>query len=199
MVETRIILGSRETPQFVTDEFFNAMKDYVKLYSVPELTSMLPDTVRYYVPEHFVINPRQGFRNFQVDVDDNYQTPACEQSVILSRLRFKHRVPKREFDRMTVVTELRIREYYLLLPNARYHHTTIFKNWERYWLLFNDQYYAFNFRQVYTDPHDLNHNIWYFSKPKYQIEITTNQDFRGKDVELKRALIRMMPRAFRWE
>lgn len=197
MVETRVILGCRETPQFVKEEFFHVIEDFVKLYS--QQHSPLPRTVRYYIPDHFVINPRKGFKNFHIDVDDENHIPICEQFTVLSRLRFKHRIPRHEFDRMTVVTEERTRKYFMLLPNSRFHHTTIYNERKCYWLLYDGIWWTFHFRQVYTDPHDLNHNIWYFSKPKYQIEINTQQDFRGRDGELKKALFRMMPRAFRWE
>ena len=167
------------------------------LYATEEIHC--PDTIRYYVSGHFVVGSQNERHNiWSVDIDDTHQVPRCGRSFILSRLKYSHRRPQRDFDLLSIVTEHYDGQYFLMLPNARYHHTTIYKEWSYFMLMLDEQIWEIHFRKVYVDPHDLNHNLWYFSKPKYQVEFRTDQDFRNKETELKKAILMMIPRAFRW-
>jgi hypothetical protein len=199
VIRTRVTLGTRETPQFVREDFYESVKTMTAMYSHNEPVVM-PDTIRYYVPRHFIIGAEDmAYNSYMIDVDDEQMIPRCKVTRILSRLKFKHKRPQEAFDRFTTITENFAKRYFLVLPNARYHHTIVYRNWVYFVLLLDGHIWEIHFRQVHTDPHDLNHNLWFFSKPKYQIEMQTNQDFRNKDAELKRAILLMIPRAFRWE
>lgn len=199
VIRTRVTLGTNETPQFVRKDFFESVKAMTQLYTAYQKNEM-PSTIRYFVPGHFVIgSPSEIYNVFTVDLDDERLVPRCHKTRILSRIKFKHRRPQHAFDRFTTVTENATDRYFLLLPNARYHHTIVYRDWVYFVLLLDGHVWEIHFRHVYTDPHDLNHNLWFFSKPKYQIEMKTDQDFRNRDTDLKKAILLMIPRAFRWE
>jgi hypothetical protein len=198
MVKTRIVLGCRDTPRFVSKEFFDAMQLTTRTFQTDVI--IRPDTIRYYIPEHFIAKTWQGnWGSFSIDLDDANLTPLCRKRTILSSHKYKHKIPRAAFDRFIVTTEQQSYKHFLLLPNARYIHTVIYKDWNTSILLYGGFFWEVHFRKVYTDPHDTSHNIWFFSQPKYHIEICTWQDFRGREADLKKAIIAILPRAFRWE
>ena len=197
VIRTRVTIGSRETPQFVRPAFYDAVKDMIRLYATEEHSCS--NTIRYYVSGHFVVGSHAETHNiWTVDVDDDHQVPRCGRYTTLSRMKYSHRRPQWDFDMLSIVTENYYGGYFLVLPNARYCHTIIYKDWSYFLLMLDDQIWEIHFRQVFVDPHDLNHNVWYFSKPKYQVEFRTDQDFRNREKELKKAILMMIPRAFRW-
>jgi hypothetical protein len=201
-LQTRVLLGSRETPRFVSREFFDAMKHVTAQFQTGD-PIYHHDTIHYFVPKHMVVERSVGDNCdndlYEVSLDDHHLVPRCRRRKRFQKLIFKLKHPRSCFDRMQVSTERVNSCYFLLLPNAAYYNTEIFTNWQQYHLWYNYERWNVHFRQVNVDPHETSETIWFFSQPKFQIEITTNQDFRGRDDDLKKALLAIIPRAFRWE
>lgn len=196
---TRVVLGTRETPSFVSKDFYNLMQTLVASYATD--TFLHPTTIRYYVPAHFVVERWwYNFDRYEIDLDDAHLVPRCRRRKVLNRLVYKHHVPMHAFDRMLVTTERCVNDdYYLLVPNASYYHTTIFKDWNESHVYYNGFLWNIHFRNVFVDPHETSSSTWFFSTPRYQIELTTAQDFSENNNQLKDALLQILPRAFRWD
>lgn len=80
-----------------------------------------------------------------------------------------------------------------------YYDVEIYKHWIVRYLQFDNITWEIHFREVYVDPYDTSHTIWFFGTPRYQIILCTEQDFRGRENDLKRAILRLIPSAFQWE
>lgn len=198
-VLTRVVLGTRETPSYVSADFYDLMQTLVASYALD--TYLHPTTIRYYVPTHFVVERWwDDFDKYEMDLDDTYLVPRCRRRKVLNRLVYKHHVPMHAFDRMTVTTERCIDDsYYLLVPNALYYHTTIFREWNESHIYYNGMLWNVHFRHVYVDPHEKSSSTWFYGTPRFQIELTSSQDFSNNRNGLKEALLQILPRAFRWD
>lgn len=198
VIRTRVTLGTRETPRFVTEEFFDAMKLVAATNSFDCVFH--PDTIRYFVPPHSVIERLYPeFQEYIVDLNDAYYLPICTRRNTLERMVFKMKTPTRAFDRMEITTEETEHNYFLLLPNASYYHTAIWKDRCTYYVLYDDRTYLIEFRAVFVDPHSNRTHVWFNGKFQYQIEIRCEEDYRGNLRYLKRALMAILPRAFKWD
>lgn len=200
--QTRIVLGSRETPRFVDKAFYDAVQQFVSIFQGGDPVEF-HDTIQYFVPKHMVVERVNGVFNdndsYEISLDDHRMVPICRRRKKYHKIIFKLKHPRSCFDRMQVVTERVNTAYFLLLPNSAYYNTEIWTNWKQSYVWYNNHQWYINFRQVYVDPHETSETVWFFSKPKYQIEITTNQDFSEREADLKQALLAIIPRAFRWE
>lgn len=197
---TRIVLGTRETPSFVSREFYEAMEAYTSIYQYD--IRLRPNTVRYRIPAHMVVeriwNPKAEF--YEIDVDDSLWVPTCHRRTILDRKTYVSREPKSHLDRFQIYTEEHSQTYYLLTPNAKYYDTSIYIDWSTRFLLYNNIVWRVDMKQVHCDPHNTAHTSWFFSHPKYSVELTTNINFNsGLHGNLLEALNNMLPRAFRCE
>lgn len=198
VTRTRVTLGSRDAPHFVPFEFFDAMKLVAATNSFDVVFH--PDTIRYFVPAHNVIERLYPeFQEYTVDLNDSYYVPICRRRNLLEKLVFKMKTPAQAFDRLEIATEETEHSYFLLLPNASYYHTVIWKDRSTYFVLYDDRTYAIEFRSVFVDPHSNRTHVWFNGKPQYQIEIRCEADFRENVRYLKRALMAILPRAFKWD
>lgn len=198
VIRTRIILGSRQTPRFVPKDFFDAMQAVSTLYQFE--STMSPTTIRYHVPRHMVVERKhQNIDHYFIDLDDAKGVPSCSKIQYLQTHTFKRRIPGHVFDRFRCITEEYHDDYYLLTPNATYYNIEIFQEWSCSHVLYHDVVWSIHFRQVFVDPHDTSHTIWFHGIPKYQIEIIANKDFRQDQKGLKNAVLSILPRAFRWD
>lgn len=197
VITTSVVLGTRETPGYVSYEVFDAIKFMCAINSVD--VTFKPNTIRYFVPFHSVVE--RGFPPFQeymIDVDDAYLVPGCTRRNRLHCEVWKHKTPNPLFDRLTINTYETESPYFLVLPNATYYHTAIYTDQSTSHLVYSGMDFKVNFSLVYVDPHDTDHTIWFSGKPKYRVEITSNQDFRGnRRALLRRAITTMLPRAFK--
>lgn len=198
MTRTTITLGTRETPGFVNFDFFDAMKLVTATNSYDVMFQ--PDTIRYFVPAHNVIERLYPeFQEYVVDLNDAYYQPICTRRNVLEKLVFKMKIPSRAFDRMEIVTEETEHEYFLLLPNSAYYHTVIWTDRSTYFVIYDNRTFCVHFRRVYVDPHSNLTHLWFSGKPQYQIQISCQEDFRGNLKYLKRAMMAILPRAFKWD
>lgn len=202
VVRTRITLGTRTTPRFVSERFYHTMKDMVVLYQID--CCLRPSTVAYQIPNHMVVErpptePVGSHRFYEVHLDDTCSFPRCRQHDIHKMTSFRKRVANEDFDRFRWCTEQFDSRYYMTVPNAMYHNVEIYTDWSISWLLYDSHIWEVHFRKVFVDPYDSSHTIWFHSTPKYQIILITEQDFRGRELELKQAMISLLPRAFRWD
>lgn len=199
VIRTRIILGSSESPSFVSKEFYDAFYAYAQTMSFE--TYMRPTTIQYQIPRHMVVEREQPTAHafYDIELDDQFLIPRCRRRKFLENKILKRRRRGHSFDRARIITEIVRNEYFLLVPDAHFYNTTLYHEWNVCALLFEGFVWKFNFRRVFVDPHNNSHTIWFFSHPKYQIEITTEQDFRDQEPLLKRSLYRLFPRAFRWD
>lgn len=198
MIRTRVTLGTRDTPHFVPFDFFDAMKLVTATNSFDVVFQ--PDTIRYFVPAHNVIERLYPeFQEYIVELNDAYYQPICVRRNTLEKLVFKMKTPSQAFDRMEILTEETEHHYFLLLPNASYYHTVIWKDRVIYYVMYEDRTFCVKFRSVFVDPHSNRTHVWFNGKPQYQIEISCEADFRGNLRYLKRVLMAILPRAFKWD
>lgn len=196
VIKTIVTLGTRETPNFVSYEFYDAVK-FVCAVNAYDVT-FLPNTIRYFVPPHQVIERTyQQCQEYVVDLDDANLQPRCERRNTLKSVTWKHKTPNAVFDRMKVKTVETHSDYFLMLPNASFYHTEIFTDISVSHLLYQGVVFTVHFRRVFTDPHDTSHSIWFYGSPKYQIEIQCGMDFRSNTKFLYQALTHILPRAFK--
>lgn len=196
VIKTVVTLGTRETPNFVSYEFFDAVKFMcaVNAYDV----TFLPNTIRYFVPAHQVIERvYPQCQEYIVSVDDANLQPTCERRNTLKHMKWKHKTPNATFDRIKVKTVDVHHEYFLMLPNAGFYHTEIVTDVSISHLLYQGVIFTVHFRRIFTDPHDTSHSIWFYGSPKYQIEVQCDMDLRGNTRFLCRALTHIIPRAFK--
>lgn len=188
MRQTRIVLGSRDTPQFVDKAFFESMQALVAVSSIDRVEH--PSSVHYWVPRHFVACPnRDDYDIYKIFVDDEILLPGCQRRSTLAKYKYKYHRPRVGFDRFTVTVSETSDDYFLLLPNAIYENTRIHQNEVSYMCVFDDVRWIVYFRQVHVDPHDLNHSLWFFSHPKYQVELVADTDCRSQVKDLLNLLI----------
>lgn len=199
VISTKVVLGTRETPHFVTEAFYNAMK----LVCATNAFDLMfqPQTIRYFVPLHGVIERSFSvpFQEYIVDLNDASPTPACTRRNVLTKMVYKMKMPSRAFDRMEILTEETENQYFLMLPNAAYYHTEIWTDQCVYYILYENHTFCVNFRRVFVDPHSNLTHVWFNGKPQFQIEISCQEDFRDNHRYLKRALLAILPRAFKWD
>lgn len=196
MLRTRVLLGSRASHKFVSKEFYDAMHFITAQYQHD--FTLRPTTIEYKVPAHMVVERQEVYPHYAIQVCDSVEIPLCHKSKILEADTYMHRQPKLNFDRFRVITELYSDDYYLLVPHAQYYDTCIYKDWTVRHLIYDDVVWHIHFKQVFVDPHDTRQTIWFFSEPKYQIELIAYTDFRGEDVsKLKKAIMQFLPRSFR--
>lgn len=198
-MQTRIVLGTSETPSFVSKEFFDAFYGYAQ--NMAYETYMRPTTIQYQIPRAMVVDRDVTSQpgSYEIELDDQFLIPFCCRRHLLDNKVMKRRRRARSFDRLRIFTELVRREYFLLVPDAQFYNTTIFHEWCVCSVLYEGIVWKFHFRRVYVDPHNTAYTIWFFSHPKYQVEIVTEQDFRDRETDLKRSLYTLFPRAFRWD
>jgi hypothetical protein len=197
VITTTLTLGTRETPKFVPYEFFDCVK---MACAINQFTRTChPDTIRYFVPAHQVVERLyEPFQEYVIEVDDATCKPSCLRRQTLRKDVMKLHYPSSVFDRVDIRHEERIRNYFLLLPTAGYYHTEIWRNWDTSHILYDGNVWTVHFREVYSDPHDTNHSVWFSGKPKWQVELECTTDFRNNMTGLKQALVAILPRAFKW-
>lgn len=198
MIRTRITLGSRETPRFVQKDFYDAMKLVITTYQFD--SRLYPTSIIYHIPGHFVVERQYNDVDFyDILLDDTVGIPRCRRTTILQKNTFKRRTPGIAFDRFHWTTEDVKHGYYLLTPDAMFHAAEVYTDWSCSSVLYRDVVWNIHFRKVFVDPYDNSNTIWFHTTPRFQVELICNEDFRGKEQELKRAVLAIMPRAFRWE
>jgi hypothetical protein len=194
-IRTRVVLGGRDTPRFVSKEFYDAMHFVTAQYQVD--FTLKPNTVEYKIPAHMVVERWEPFPSYSIQLNDCIGVPMCHKRRTLDAHTYVHREPKLNFDRFRVITEEYSNAYFLLTPNASYFDTAIYKDWEVRHVIYNDVIWDIHFKQVFVDPHNTRSTIWFYSHPKYQIEMIAYQDYRANDPELKQAIMSMLPSSFR--
>ena len=192
-METRILLGCRETPSFVTQEFYAAM---MALSSVQSFDAMNhTDVITYHIPRAFVA--RKEDMDYTIRLDDVDRVPYCRVVKTLQKWRYRYKRARRGFDRYTVFHEYADDEYFALLPHARYDDVWIYRNQQSFMLLHHDIQWLIIYREVFVDPHTTDQSIWFASTPKYQIEIRCRRDFREEQTRLQLLLQTFIPSSFR--
>ena len=197
VIQTRILLASRDCPTTVNKNLFDAVFTYCSTYQYEYYT--YPDTVRYYIPSHMVVEDAyQNITSYEIDVDDTAGYPNCHRRRLLDRHFFKRKIPcnSNGFDRIRCYTEEVFEgEYYLLVPNATYYSATIYTNWSVCCLLYDDVTWQINFREVFTDPYRSTRAVWFKGEPRYQIELVAKgEDFRNRTQLLKKHLTNILPK-----
>jgi hypothetical protein len=195
MLRTRVVLGSRETHKFVSKEFYDAMHMVAAAYQMD--FTLRPTTIEYKIPPQMVVEREEVYPFYGIQVCDSVDIPICHKYKILEADTYLRRQPKLNFDRFRIMTELFSNDYYLLVPHAQYYDTCIIKDWTIRHINYDDVMWEIHFKQVYVDPHDSRHTIWFFSQPKYQIELISYHDYRQDVASLKKAILHMLPRSFR--
>jgi hypothetical protein len=197
VIKTSMTLGTRETPKFVPFEFFDCVKMACAINQFD--FALHPNTIRYYVPAHQVVERLfSPFQEYVIEIDDASTKPTCIRRTSMHKELLKLHYPNSTFDRVDISYEEQIFKYFLLLPNAGYYHTEIWTDWNTSHVLFENNVWSVHFRTVYCDPHDTQHSVWFAGKPKYQIQLECRQDFQDDEIGLKRALAAILPRAFKW-
>lgn len=194
-LRTRVMLGSRTSHKFVSKEFFDSMNTVVAAYQHD--FTLRPTTIEYRVPPHMVVERHEVYPQYGIQICDSVEVPMCHKYKILQSDTYHHKQPKLNFDRFRIITELYSDDYYLLVPHAQYYDTAIYKDWMVRHLIYDHVLWHVHFRQVYVDPHDTRQTIWFFSHPKYQIELIAYHDYRQDQDTLKKAIMQMLPRTFR--
>jgi hypothetical protein len=195
VIQTRVILGTSETPSFVSKEFYDVMHLNASVYQYDY--TLRPDSIEYKIPAHMVVERFQARDRYSIFVTDTVDVPFCMRKTCLDVWTFVHKTPKYNFDRFRVYTEDVDHHYFLLTPNARYYDTVIYKNTETRHLIHNNILWDVTFREVYVDPHDTRQTLWFFSHPKYQVELSAEHDFRKEETDLKIAIMAILPNTFR--
>lgn len=199
MIRTRVILGSTETPKYVSKDFFDAMQLFCVTYQFDVI--LHPTTVCYSVAPHHVVERLTDWENtedYEIELDDCKLIPTCLRRKPISTSIYKRKNYMRGFDRMTIYTENYSKFYYLLTPDAGYYNAEVYTEWNESRLTVDGITWKVHFKQVYVDPHNTSHTIWFVGKPKYKIELECNHDFTGREHALRRALYMLTPRDYRW-
>lgn len=197
---TRIVMGTRETPNFVSRSFYQDMETFCSIYQYD--FRLRPNTVRYFIPKHMVVERIWDECDFYyIDIDDSLWIPTCHRRKTLDKITFDLPEPKNGFDRFQCYTEEYSCSYYLLTPQAKFYDTAIFVDWSTRFLLYNDIVWRVDLKQIHVDPHNAAHTVWFFSHPKYSVEVTALKDFRGPNQEktLQDIVKTMIPRSYRWD
>lgn len=191
-IQTRIILGTRESPRFVLSSFYHEFKRRMELYQFDY--TLMPATIRYYVSPQFVIERTfQSINSYEIEIDDECLVPHCLRRQYVNANTFMLPQPNRSMDRVTVITENVDDGYFLCLPSAVYFNSNIFRDWFISHLLLDGETWDVHFRHVYVDPHDTRETVWFSTTPRYQIELRTFQDFRERRHDLQECLSAILP------
>lgn len=194
---TRVVLGTRETPRFVSKSFFDAVQ-FTTCVNQFDCT-LHPETIRYYIPYSSVVERiYHPCEEYTIQIDDAHRSPRCRRRNVLSSNVYKLKQASRVFDRMHITTEDIISSYFLLLPDAKFYHTEIWKEWNTSHVLYDGVVWDIHFRTVYVDPHTSKESVWFVNRPRYQIEISVNMDLRHDPRTLKKSILAILPRAFKW-
>ena len=193
MIETRVILGRRETPSFVSKEFYDAMLSLSEAQSLDEMHHV--DTITYHIPSAFVASPEPCLHTIRID--GQTRMPFCRRATVLHKLRFRYKRPRMGFDRFTVTTEDSSNAYFSLLPHARYDNVQVFTHQRSFRFLFHDREWLVLYRHVFLDPHDYSQTLWLCHQPKYQVELRCLEDLREHHMELRAAVSCFIPSSFR--
>jgi hypothetical protein len=197
MVVTTVTLGTRETPRFVSKEFYDSVQFNTVIYQFD--CTLHPDTIRYFVPPHQVVERSAvPFQDYIIQLDDSQRIPCCHRRTIVQRDVYKLKQPSNMFDRMEIVTENTSGMYFLLVPNAAFYHTEIFTEWNTSHVMCGGVVWDIHFRKVFVDPHSSREAVWFTNKPRHQIQLSTRQDYRNRSCQLKKDIIAILPRAFKW-
>jgi hypothetical protein len=203
VVRTRLTLGTRDTPRFVSEAFYDAMQSLCQAWQYD--VSFYPTTIMYQIPGHMVVERTPGIHlqppidRYDVSLDDTSGIPRCKRTAILGKNTFRRKIPGNGFDRIEWTTEGCTFSYFLLTPDAMFIGAEIFTDWYKYHIIHRNVIWYVHFRKVYVDPYDVANTIWFYGSPKFQVELITEEDFRDRPRELKAALSAILPRAFRWE
>lgn len=198
VVRTRVILGCRETPRFVSESFFDAVKCLSRAYQFED--RMFPTSINYHIPNHMVVERLYSNIDFyDILLDDTVGVPRCRRTRTIYKKVYKRNVVSNSFDRFQVHIEDHKTGYYLMTPDVMFHAVEIFTDWSCSSILINGVVWYVHFRKVFVDPYDTSNTIWFHTKPKFQIEIVSHQNMTGRDQELKRVIASLIPRSFRWE
>lgn len=196
VIVTTVQLGTRETPNYVSYEFWDAMKMVCAINSFD--VTFKPNTIRYYIPAHQVIERSMPeCQEYFIDLTDADLQPLCTRRNCLSKEIWKHKRPNSVFDRIKVSTHDTFDHYFLILPNTGFYHTEVFTEMSTSHILYSGINFYVHFRRVFVDPHNTQHSIWFYGTPKYQIEIECRQDLRQNRQLLRRAITSILPRAFK--
>jgi hypothetical protein len=188
VIRTRVLLGCKEFPKFVSKQFYELMIGKIALY-------------KYFIPSHLVVERKTRYLTdcrYEVHLDDAKKKPRCHRFRELFREIYQL-LPKKDTKMLTVVVEDYCDEYYLLVPGAGYYNTQIYCNWDEKYILYENNVWSIHFREVYVDPHDSSQSIFFTGTPKYQIELCTEMDTRNDLDYLKRAIMAILPRSHLWE
>lgn len=194
-IQTRIVLGTRDCPKFVSREFYEAMNFVTTEFQYD--FSLRPTTIEYKIPPYMVVERGEMFPQYSICVSDSVEIPMCSKRRTIACDTYMHKTSKSNFDRFRVYTEQIDDAYYLLVPHAQYFDTYIYKEWTIRHLEIDGILWDVHFKQVFVDPHDTQYTIWFFSHPKYQIELIARHDFRSEPQKMKAAVMMMLPRSFR--
>lgn len=196
---TRVRLGCKEFPKFVSKKFYDLMLEKVSLYQLDH--HLHPNTIKYYVPAHQVVERKSRFLNatrYEIHLDDAKKKPRCYRYKEIFKEIYQL-LPKKETKLLTVTVEEFCDEYYLLVPNAGYYNTQIYCSWDEKYIIYDNVIWSVHFREVYVDPHDASQSIWFTGTPKYQIELCTEADLTSDTDYLKRAIMAILPRSYLWD
>ena len=197
VIFTKVTLGTRTTPQFISKEFYDCVMATCAINQYDH--TFHPETIRYFVPFHQVVERLfQPCQQYIVELNDAERIPLCTRSNVIQKKTMTFHQPSHVFDFMKIEYEDIITSYFLLLPNATYYNTEIWTDCSTSHILYNGMQWDVHFRQVFTDPFNTAYTIWMSGRPKYQVQICVNADYRNRDKELKEALIAILPRAFKW-
>jgi hypothetical protein len=194
-IQTKIVLGTGDTPSFVSKEFFEAMHFVTSEFQFD--FSLRPTTIEYRIPAFMVVEREEIYPHYSIQVSDSIEIPMCFKKQILCADTYLHKTAKSNFDRFRVLTEKCDDAYYLLVPHAQYFDTCIYKDWTIRHVVFDSIHWEIHFKQVYVDPHDTKYTVWFYSHPKYRVEMIARYDFREEHKRLKASVMSMLPRSFR--
>lgn len=198
VIRTSITLGTQATPNFVGKEFYEAFDLLTSTYEVDHLD--MPDTIMYSISGDHVVDRDEGKYQFhEMLLDDAHLIPRCRRRNLLHRVSYKKRQAEVQFDRFAVHVEDINYNYFLLAPGSMFYAVNVYKKWKIKFLTYNNLLWEVHMREIYVDPYDTSSTIWFFDHPKYQITLCTGQDFRDREDEMKRVVLAMLPRSFRWD
>lgn len=198
---TRIVVGTRETPRFVSKSFYDLMLNKTTLYQLDH--KLCPNTIKYFIPSNHVVERKPIYKDnwrYEIDLDDTKKKPHCYRIKTTSKTIFKC-LPKTNNPNkiITVVTEDYTTDYYLLIPNASYYNTEIVTLWDEKFVLYDNHIWSIHFKTIYVDPFDSEQCIWFTGTPKFQIEMTTETDLSQDKDYLYRAIMALLPRSHLWD
>lgn len=162
---------------------------------------LFPTTITYHIPHHMVVERNfSHIDDYDIRLDDTTGIPRCRRIRKLGSSSYKRKTPCNAFDRFCWITEEVYTNYFLLTPDSMFFNTEIFTDWNSYSVIYNNVIWEVHFRKVYVDPYDTTQTIWFHGQPRYQVELLCHsEDFRNRESELKKAVLSIIPRAFRWE